>query len=82
MQVPYNSTHPAFGPVIDRAVARGVSVVVNRPFAMGSLIADGTGKRAAFQFVLARQPAVILTGTVSPDHLRENWEAFKWAAGQ
>ncbi len=82
MQVPYNSTHPAFGPVIDRAVARGVFVVVNRPYAMGSLIAGGTDKRAAFQFVLARQPAVILTGTVSPDHLRENWETFNSSAGQ
>ena len=82
MQVPYHAAYPAFGPVIDRAVARGVSVVVNRPYGMGSLIAGGTDKQAAFRFVLARQPAVILTGTVSPDHLRENWEAFHLAAGE
>ncbi len=82
IQVPYHSAHAAFGPVIDKAVTQGVSVVVNRPFAMGSLVAGGTDKRTAFQFVLARQPAVILTGTVSQDHLRENWEAFNWSAGQ
>lgn len=76
LQVPYNVSNPAFGPVIDQAVTRGVSVVINRPFAMGSLVAGGADKRAAFQFVLARQPAVILTGTVSREHLRENWEAF------
>ena len=81
MQMPYHAAYTAFGPVIDRAVARGMSVVVNRPFAMGSLVAGGTDKRAAFQFVLARQPAVILTGTVSRDHLRENWEAFHSPAG-
>ncbi len=73
MQVPYNAARAEFAPVIDAAVARGVWVVVNRPFAMGSLVAD---KRAAFEFVLARRPAVILTGTVSTAHLRENWEAF------
>jgi aryl-alcohol dehydrogenase-like predicted oxidoreductase len=73
MQVPYNAARAAFAPLIDAAVERGVWVVVNRPFAMGSLAAN---PRQAFEFVLARRPAVVLTGTVSHDHLRDNWEAF------
>jgi aryl-alcohol dehydrogenase-like predicted oxidoreductase len=77
MQVPYNSANATFGPVIDAAVSRGVWVAINRPFAMGPLAAD---KRQAFEFVLARRPAVVLTGTVSPDHLRENWAAFREAS--
>ena len=75
LQVPYNAANPAFADVIDAAVARGISVAINRPLAMGAL-ADGTGTRSAFQFVMARRPAVVLTGTISRDHLRENWEAF------
>jgi len=83
MQVPYSVTHPLFAPVIDAAVQRGIWVAVNRPFAMGALVADGADgadKRAAFRFVLQRRPAVVLTGTISQTHLRENWEAFREAA--
>ena len=82
LQAPYNSTHTAFGPVIDAAVELGVWVAVNRPFAMGALVAGGVDKRAAFEFARARRPAVVLTGTVSRDHLRENWEAFHHSAGR
>ena len=74
MQVPYNSANPAFGPVLDAAGEQGIAMVVNRPFAMGVLAGE---RRAAFQFVLARKPAIILTGTVSKEHLRENWQAFR-----
>jgi aryl-alcohol dehydrogenase-like predicted oxidoreductase len=72
LQVPFNPSHTAFETVIDAAVARGVWVVINRPFAMGAL-AD---HRAAFEFARARRPAIVLTGTVSREHLRENWDAF------
>jgi aryl-alcohol dehydrogenase-like predicted oxidoreductase len=73
MQVPYNTGNPAFGGIIDAAVARGVWVAVNRPLGMGVLAAD---RYAAFRFVLERRPAVVLTGTVSRQHLKENWDAF------
>ncbi len=76
LQVPYNMASPAFGPLIDGAVARGMWVVVNRPFAMGALIAAGTDQRDAMRFARARRPSVVLTGTVSQEHLRQNWEAF------
>lgn len=77
LQAPFNVSHTLFAEAIDRAVANGVCVAVNRPFAMGALAAAGKDKREAFRFVLARRPAVVLTGTVSPEHLRENWEAFQ-----
>ena len=74
LQVPYNSTNTTFGEILDAAATRGVAAVVNRPLAMGALA--GGDSRAAFEFVRARRPAVILTGTISRAHLRENWEAF------
>jgi aryl-alcohol dehydrogenase-like predicted oxidoreductase len=74
MQLPYNSTHPAFATAIDAAAARGIWIAVNRPFAMGALAAD---KAAAFAFVLARPfTGVVLTGTTSRDHLAANYAAF------
>ena len=81
MQVPYNAANTTFELLIDRTVGRGVWVAVNRPFAMGSLVAGGKDKRAAFRSVLARRPAVVLTGTASQEHLRENWEAISGGTG-
>lgn len=74
MQMPYNASYPALGPAIDDASARGMWVVVNRPFAMGAMAGD---KEAAFRFILERPfTGVILSGTTSREHLRENWDAF------
>ena len=74
LQVPYNSTNTTFADIFDAAATRGIHAVVNRPLAMGALAT--AGNRAAFDFVRARRPAVILTGTISPAHLRANCEAF------
>jgi type IV secretory pathway VirB2 component (pilin) len=54
-------------------------VAANRPFGMGGLLHGDkplTGE-AAFAFLI-KQPfdGVVLTGTKSIAHLRENWEAF------
>ncbi len=79
MQLPYNRTHRQFAPVINVAAARGMQVAVNRPFAMGALLYDPatTSKSEAFRFLLERGfEGVVLTGTRSPRHLRENWMAF------
>jgi aryl-alcohol dehydrogenase-like predicted oxidoreductase len=73
LQVPYNSSNTTFGEILDAAAARGIDAIVNRPLAMGALAADN---RAAFDFVRARRPAVVLTGTTSRSHLRENYNAF------
>jgi aryl-alcohol dehydrogenase-like predicted oxidoreductase len=74
MQLPYNSSYPHLEPAFAPAAARGMWLAVNRPFAMGALAAD---KQAAFRFILAHPfEGVILTGTTSPAHLQENWDAF------
>ena len=73
LQVPYNASNAAFGGILNAASARGMWSVVNRPFAMGLLATD---KRAAFDFVRQRRPAVVLTGTVSREHLQQNWHAW------
>jgi aryl-alcohol dehydrogenase-like predicted oxidoreductase len=53
---------------------------VNRPFAMGAMVHAGADKREAFRFILERNfQGVILTGTTSPEHLKENWRAFQEA---
>jgi aryl-alcohol dehydrogenase-like predicted oxidoreductase len=82
IQIPYNRAHPRFGEVIDRAGAAGVLVAVNRPLAMGAMLYDAAtlSKVDAFRFILRhRFRGVVLTGTRSPDHLRENWQAFREA---
>jgi aryl-alcohol dehydrogenase-like predicted oxidoreductase len=57
-------------------------IAVNRPFAMGAMVRAGADKRDAFRFILERSfQGVILTGTTSPAHLRENWRAFQEACG-
>jgi len=79
IQLPYSRPHPQFAPIIEGAVARGVFVAVNRPFAMGSMLYDPgmNSKSEAFRFVIGRGfEGVVLTGTRSPQHLRENWVAF------
>jgi aryl-alcohol dehydrogenase-like predicted oxidoreductase len=75
MQLPFNRENQAFGAAIDSAGARGMWIAVNRPFAMGAMAGDRAG---CFRFILERNfSGAILTGTTSPDHLRENWEAFQ-----
>jgi aryl-alcohol dehydrogenase-like predicted oxidoreductase len=80
IQLPYNRRNTAFAGAIDAAAARGMWIAVNRPFAMGAMVHAGADKRDAYAFVLERRfSGVVLTGTTSPDHLRENWEAFQQA---
>ena len=78
MQMPYNASYPALGGVFVEAAARRMWIAVNRPFAMGAIDCD---KREAFRFILERPfRGVILSGTTSREHLRENLEAFAAAA--
>jgi aryl-alcohol dehydrogenase-like predicted oxidoreductase len=74
MQLPFNVSYPVLAPAIDEASARDMWIAVNRPFAMGAIASD---KQAAFRFVLDRKfTGVVLTGSTSRQHLRENWDAF------
>jgi aryl-alcohol dehydrogenase-like predicted oxidoreductase len=73
MQFPYNRENRQFEPFLKP----GKWIAVNRPFAMGAQV-----RGDAFRFILERQfTGVILTGTTSAEHLRENWEAFQESMG-
>jgi aryl-alcohol dehydrogenase-like predicted oxidoreductase len=78
LQLPFNVRNPAFGEVIGQAAARGVIVAVNRPFAMGAMRHESPVDPAdAFRCILALDfRGVVLTGTRSLAHLRENWSGF------
>lgn len=79
IQLPFNVGSPRFGPVMDAATGRGMRVAVNRPFAMGAMLyaPEFKDRAEAFRFVLRRGfDGVVLTGTKSREHLRENVEAF------
>jgi aryl-alcohol dehydrogenase-like predicted oxidoreductase len=80
MQVPFNRENQNFQSAITRAHARGMRVAVNRPFGMGRLLvgAGAGANREALAFVLRTKfQGVILTGTKSVAHLRENVGAFR-----
>jgi aryl-alcohol dehydrogenase-like predicted oxidoreductase len=78
MQLPFSQANQTFGPVIESTRATGIWIAVNRPFAMGAMVHGGADKREAFRFIRERRfKGVILTGTTSRAHLRENWEAFQ-----
>jgi aryl-alcohol dehydrogenase-like predicted oxidoreductase len=69
MQFPFNRENRQFEPFLEE----GKWIAVNRPFAMGAQV-----RRDAFRFILEHEfTGVILTGTTSPEHLRQNWEAFQ-----
>lgn len=79
LQIPYNATQPTFAGVLDRAAARGMKLAINRPFGMGRMLYENREltKAAAFGFILEKRfDGVILSGTKSPEHLQENWDAF------
>ena len=76
MQFPFNRGNQTFAPILEAAAKRGMWIAINRPFAMGAGV-DGE----AFPFILSRPfRGVVLTGTTSRQHLRENWQAFQKAA--
>lgn len=83
IQVPYNMAKMDFSDIVDEAHAKGKAVVVNRPFNMGAAIYEGEGEEnpqlRAYRFVTQKlHPGdVALTGTKSPQHLRENLQSFQ-----
>jgi aryl-alcohol dehydrogenase-like predicted oxidoreductase len=82
VQLPFNIENRSFEGTIARASGQQVRVAVNRPFGMGKLLHEGGGIpiRQAFAFILrTRFAGVVLMGTKSPAHLRENLAAFREA---
>jgi aryl-alcohol dehydrogenase-like predicted oxidoreductase len=87
VQMPYNLAYPSMREVFDLATAAGKEVIVNRPFGMGQLLYNELQqlesdemKAKAYQFILEQRfSGVVLTGTKSPLHLRENVASFQRA---
>jgi aryl-alcohol dehydrogenase-like predicted oxidoreductase len=86
IQLPFNEANTTFAAIIERAQAKGKMVIVNRPFNMGGILYEKVKNLSpeeqrihAYRFILQRvtTKGVVLTGTKSADHLRENWDAFK-----
>lgn len=79
VQFPLNPSSLQFRGVAAAASEAGMLVATNRPFGMGKLLygQEALSPDAAFSF-LAAEPfqGVVLTGTKSATHLRENWAAF------
>jgi aryl-alcohol dehydrogenase-like predicted oxidoreductase len=87
IQLPLNRRRPELADAARNARARGKLVIANRPIDSGHMLAGAVGERCSsilgdsFSF-LARQRAadVVLTGTRSSSHLRENYTAFRSAS--
>ncbi len=82
LQFPLNPVSLQFQRVAQQASDEGLLVVTNRPFGMGSLLygEERTSPATAFTFLGAQSfTGVVLTGTKSVSHLRENRDAFETA---
>ena len=79
VQFPLNSAAVQYRHFATEATEAGMLVAANRPFGMGKLLygEEPLSPAEAFAFV-ACEPfdGVVLTGTKSVGHLRENWAAF------
>jgi aryl-alcohol dehydrogenase-like predicted oxidoreductase len=86
LQLPLNRESPQYAAALEAAGRAGMWAAINRPFAMGRIVVEAGRQHAraarveAFEYVLShRFRGVILSGTRSLDHLRENLEAFREA---
>ena len=80
LQMPFNLRNRKFDAVFAKTEASGMWVATNRPYAMGELVESGASLVGAFEFVAVRLPrGVVLSGTKSVEHLRENLRAFEEA---
>ena len=83
MQLPLSKVNTKFEAIADRAAARGMFMITNRPFAMGAILYGEApvSREDAFGYLLARAfDGVVLTGTGCIVHLNENVAAFRKAA--
>ena len=82
MQMPYNVSREDMGPVFRNAAARGVELLINRPYQAGARLYDPepADRAALFAHVLRMKfQGWVLTGTRSVEHLKENLGAFRQA---
>ncbi|NTX66109.1 aldo/keto reductase [Myxococcus sp. CA051A] len=87
LQFPYNLLHRTLEPAFELAARHGLQVLVNRPFAMGQLLQEeGRDARLSMRESLThilgqRFSGYVLTGTKSPEHLRQTLDAFRSLEG-
>jgi aryl-alcohol dehydrogenase-like predicted oxidoreductase len=86
VQIPFHLNNRKLEPVFELAAAKQKLVLVNRPFGMGELLYSGNDadphrrRVEAFRVIASiASNCVILTGTQSSVHLRENILAFQEA---
>lgn len=82
IQFPHNILRPYDQNVIKEAQQKKKNIVINRPFAMGEIAAQNSeeAKRKAYSFVVKDiKDGVMLTGTKSVQHLKENLSLFEKA---
>jgi len=81
LQFPLNVADQKFLHLLPSITRAGMHPIINRPFAMGELVAapqpDQIG-RAAFRFIRENvETGIVLTGTSKPHHLRQNFASFR-----
>jgi len=82
LQMPYNASREDMGPAVREAAARGLELLINRPYQAGAKLYETAApdKRALFAHVLnVKFRGWVLTGTRSLEHLKENVAAFRAA---
>lgn len=85
IQMPFNEANQSLERLIDMATENHKTLIINRPFNSGKNISPETINKEknlinSFEFIL-RKPfnGIILTGTTSTNHLKENIKAFEYA---
>jgi aryl-alcohol dehydrogenase-like predicted oxidoreductase len=86
IQLPLNTANRTLLPLLEEALDRSITLVINRPFNMGALLTKGNSASAAmvdsFRFVTEHvHSSIVLTGTANPVHLRDNIRAFRASTG-
>lgn len=85
IQLPFNSANKKLEPVINRAIVKNKLLLVNRPYNMGETVQAGIGspddmRTEAFRLIIDKiSRGVVLSGTTSEIHLKENRESFQKA---
>lgn len=82
LQFPHNITNPYDQNIIENALANNKNLVINRPFAMGKIAQEDSNnaKLKAYTFIMDTiKEGIILTGTKSIKHLKENVILFNQA---
>jgi len=82
LQFPFNLVSRDMEPLLHDMAKRGTIPIINRPFAMGSLVVGAVdpvfAADDAFRFLKDHvRNGIILTGTANQTHLRSNIESFR-----